>query len=145
MEIYSIGFTQKSASQFFETLKTHRIQRLLDVRLNNTSQLAGFAKQADLIYFLREICNCEYEHQPLLAPEQSMLDAYKKNKGIWEEYEISFLELMRSRKIAQSISIESFNRKTVLLCSESKEEKCHRRLVLEYLQASWSHVSIHHL
>ena len=72
MEIYSIGFTQKSASEFFNLIRANGIQRLLDVRLNNTSQLAGFAKQADLAYFLREICNCAYEHQPLLAPEQAM-------------------------------------------------------------------------
>jgi hypothetical protein len=99
MEIYSIGFTQKSAGEFFGTLKTHGIERLLDVRLNNTSQLAGFAKQADLAYFLREICSCAYEHEPLLAPEQEMLDAYKKKKGNWDDYAEAFLQLMRSRKI----------------------------------------------
>jgi uncharacterized protein (DUF488 family) len=83
MEIYSIGFTQKSASEFFGTLKARGIERLLDVRLNNTSQLAGFAKQADLAYFLSEICGAAYEHEPLLAPTQDILDAYKKHKGSW--------------------------------------------------------------
>jgi uncharacterized protein (DUF488 family) len=145
MEIYSIGFTQKSAAEFFGTLKTHGIQRLLDVRLNNTSQLSGFAKQADLAYFLREICNCAYEHEPLLAPEQSMLDAYKKQKGNWDDYAKAFLELMRSRKIESAISPESFRQKTVLLCSEPTAEHCHRRLVLEYLQTSWQDVIIRHL
>ncbi len=99
MEIYSIGFTQKSASEFFETLKAHGIERLLDVRLNNTSQLAGFAKQADLAYFLKEICGAEYEHEPLLAPTQEMLDTYKKKKGDWDVYTDEYLDLIRSRQV----------------------------------------------
>jgi uncharacterized protein (DUF488 family) len=145
MEIYSIGFTQKSASQFFDTLKAHGIERLLDVRLNNTSQLAGFAKQADLAYFLREICGAEYEHEPLLAPTQEMLNTYKKRKGDWETYEVEFLALMCERKIESAISRESLNKKTVLLCSEPTAEHCHRRLVLEYLQREWGSVNIVHL
>ncbi len=145
MEIYSIGFTQKSASQFFGLLKANGIERLLDVRLNNTSQLAGFAKQADLAYFLKEICQCDYEHEPLLAPEQTMLDAYRKGKGGWETYESAFLALMASRNIESAISRESFQRKTVLLCSEVTAEHCHRRLVLEYLQEHWKDVIIRHL
>ena len=145
MEIYSIGFTQKSAGEFFGTLKAHGIERLLDVRLNNTSQLAGFAKQADLAYFLREICQCAYEHEPLLAPEQPLLDAFKKRKGDWKEYEGAFLALMRSRKIETSIAKDSFTKKTVLLCSEATAERCHRRLVLEYLQNAWGGVTIRHL
>jgi len=115
------------------------------VRLNNTSQLAGFAKQADLPYFLREICNCAYEHEPLLAPEQEMLDIYKKLKGSWDIYANQFINLMRTRKIESAISQQSFSQKTVLLCSEPTAEHCHRRLVLEYLQNSWRNVIIHHL
>jgi uncharacterized protein (DUF488 family) len=145
MEIYSIGFTQKSASQFFGTLKAHGIERLLDVRLNNTSQLAAFAKQADLAYFLREICAAAYEHEPLLAPTQEMLDAYEKHKGGWYAYEEAFLALMRARNIESTLDKESFARKTVLLCSEPTAEHCHRRLVLEYLQKCWEGVEIHHL
>jgi uncharacterized protein (DUF488 family) len=145
MEIYSIGFTQKSAGEFFGTLKAHGIQRLLDVRLNNTSQLAGFAKQADLAYFLREICGAAYEHEPLLAPTQEILDAYKKHKGDWDVYEEAFLALMQSRSIESAIDKESFARKTVLLCSEPTAEYCHRRLVLEYLQKEWGGVRILHL
>ena len=145
MEIYSIGFTQKSAGEFFGTLKAHGIERLLDVRLNNTSQLAGFAKQADLAYFLREICGAVYEHEPLLAPTQEMLDAYKKRKGDWGVYEGEFLALMRERNVKSAISRESFAKKTVLLCSEPTAEHCHRRLVLEYLQEKWGGVSIVHL
>jgi uncharacterized protein (DUF488 family) len=145
MEIYSIGFTQKSACQFFGALKAHGIERLLDVRLNNTSQLAAFAKQADLPYFLREICGADYEHEPLLAPTQEMLDAYKKRKGGWEAYEKAFLALMRARKIESALDKGSFARKTVLLCSEPTAEHCHRRLVLEYLQKHWEGVEIRHL
>jgi uncharacterized protein (DUF488 family) len=145
MEIYSIGFTKKCASEFFGTLKAHGIARLLDVRLNNTSQLAGFAKQADLAYFLREICGISYEHEPLLAPTQEMLDAYKKRRGDWGVYEDAFLGLMRDRNIETTIDKESFTRKTVLLCSESTVEHCHRRLVLEYLQEKWGDIRIVHL
>jgi uncharacterized protein (DUF488 family) len=145
MEIYSIGFTQKSAGEFFGALKAHGIQRLLDVRLNNTSQLAGFAKQSDLAYFLSEICGADYEHQPLLAPTQDILDAYKKQKGNWETYQEAFLALMTSRNIESNIDKESFKRKTVLLCSEPTAEHCHRRLVLEYLAERWEGVTIHHI
>ena len=145
MEIYSIGFTQKSASQFFDTLKAHGIERLLDVRLNNTSQLAGFAKQADLAYFLREICGAEYEHEPLLAPTQEMLDTYKKKKGDWDTYTQAYLDLIRTRKVELHLPRETFERKTVLLCSEPTAEHCHRRLALEYLQQHWGDVIIRHL
>ena len=145
MEIYSIGFTQKSAREFFGTLKAHGIERLLDVRLNNTSQLAGFAKQADLAYFLREICGIVYEHEPLLAPTQDILDAFKKRKGDWDVYNDTYLSLIRSRKVESVLSKESFLKKTVLLCSEATPEHCHRRLALEYLQRHWEGVELHHL
>jgi uncharacterized protein (DUF488 family) len=145
MEIYSIGFTQKSAGEFFGTLKANGIERLLDVRLNNTSQLAAFAKQADLAYFLREICAAGYEHEPLLAPTQDILDAFKKHKGSWEIYEKAFLALMQARCIESALDQSSFARKTVLLCSEPTADHCHRRLVLEYLQKHWEGVQIHHL
>ncbi len=145
MEIYSIGFTQKSASEFFGILKAHGIERLLDVRLNNTSQLAGFAKQADLQYFLREICGAAYEHEPLLAPEQGILDAYKKHKGDWDVYARAYLDLIRSRRVESVLDRESFHKKTVLLCSEATAEHCHRRLALEYLSEHWSDIVIHYL
>ena len=145
MEIYSIGFTQKSAAEFFGALKTHGIERLLDVRLNNTSQLAAFAKQADLAYFLSEICGAGYEHEPLLAPTQEMLDSYKKKKGSWDDYTEAYLSLIRSRKVETALAKESFQKKTVLLCSEATAEHCHRRLALEYLQKHWEGVEIHHL
>ena len=145
MEIYSIGFTQKSAREFFSALKAHCIERLLDVRLNNTSQLAAFAKQADLAYFVSEICGAAYEHEPLLAPTQEILDAYKKQKGSWDAYTKAYLALIRSRKVESVLSKESFKKKTVLLCSEPTAEHCHRRLALEYLQQHWKSVTIRHL
>lgn len=145
MEIYSIGFTQKSAREFFGSLKAHGIERLLDVRLNNTSQLAAFAKQADLAYFVGKICGAAYEHEPLLAPTQEILDEYKKHKGSWETYTEAYLALIRSRKVETAISKDSFKKKTVLLCSEPTAEHCHRRLALEYLQKEWGGVKIIHL
>ena len=145
MEIYSIGFTQKSASEFFGTLKANGIERLLDVRLNNTSQLAGFAKQADLKYFLEQICGAAYEHEPLLAPTQEILDAFKKHKRSWEVYTEAYLALIGSRKVESVLSQDSFRKKTVLLCSEPTAEHCHRRLALEYLQQHWNDVVISHL
>jgi uncharacterized protein (DUF488 family) len=145
MEIYSIGFTKKNAREFFGTLKAYRIERLLDVRLNNTSQLAAFAKKDDLAYFLREICSAAYEHEPLLAPTQDILDDFKKHKGSWEVYSEAYLSLIRSRKVESVLSQDSFQKRTVLLCSEATAEHCHRRLALEYLQKYWKGVEIHHL
>ena len=145
MEIYSIGFTQRSAADFFTTLKSAGIQRLLDIRLNNTSQLAAFAKKDDLAYFLKAICNAEYHHEPLLAPTQEILDAYKKRKGDWTAYEREFLRLMREREVETNIVRAQFAQPTVLLCSELTAEHCHRRLVLEYLAEKWGGITIHHL
>jgi uncharacterized protein (DUF488 family) len=143
MEIYSIGFTQKTAAQFFSLLKTHGIRRLLDVRLNNVSQLAGFAKRDDLKFFLQEICNADYIHDPNLAPTQEMLDRYKKEKTTpWSEYESAFLQLIADRKIESTLDPKLFDIPTVLLCSELLPDNCHRRLVLEYLQHHWPHQNI---
>ncbi len=145
MEIYTIGFTKKTAAGFFGILRRSSIQRLIDVRLNNVSQLAGFTKRDDLEFFLREICQIEYLHEPLLAPTQDLLDAYKKNGGSWAAYEASFLGLMRERQIEKTVKKELFDRPAVLLCSEPTAEHCHRRLVGEYLQKEWGGVRIVHL
>lgn len=145
MEVFTIGFTQKSAEQFFTLIARHNIQRLLDVRLNNSSQLAAFAKRDDLAYFLKTICHADYRHEPLLAPTQELLDAYKKEKGSWQEYETRFLELMRERQIERRLDRTLFATPTVLLCSEATAEQCHRRLVAEYLQAVWGTFDIVHL
>lgn len=145
MEIYSIGFTQTTAERFFERLADARVARLLDVRLNNTSQLAAFAKAKDLPYFLRELVGATYEHEPLLAPTQELLDEYKKRKGDWPTYEAQFLELMASREIERVLVIADFETPTALLCSEATAEHCHRRLVCEYLASRWPDVHAVHL
>jgi len=145
MEICTIGFTQTTAERFFTRLNDARIERLLDVRLNNTSQLAGFAKAQDLPYLARELVGAEYEHDPLLAPTQEILDAFKKRKGDWAAYETEFTTLMESRRIHEVLSPASFRRRTALLCSEAGPEHCHRRLVVEFLAARWPDVEIVHL
>ncbi|HET8815462.1 MAG TPA: DUF488 domain-containing protein [Solirubrobacterales bacterium] len=146
MEIFTIGFTRTTAEHFFDRLKSNRIERLLDVRLNNKSQLAGFAKRDDLAYFLRELVGAEYEHAPLLAPTQDILDDFKKKREMpWEEYEERFLRLLREREVEKRLSPEDFSRRTVLLCSENTPEHCHRRLVAEYLRQHWGEVEIVHL
>ncbi len=145
MEIYTIGFTKSTAGNFFERLKAAGVRRLVDVRLNNSSQLAGFAKRDDLQYFLKSICHAEYVHEPLLAPTQEILDAYKKQKGSWEDYERLFLQLMAERKVEEAVGPDLFDVATVLLCSEPTADHCHRRLVLEYLQEKWGDIGIVHL
>ena len=145
MEVYTTGFTKKTAAQFFGSLKQASIKRLVDVRLNNSSQLAGFAKKEDLPFFLSEICRIEYLYEPLLAPTQDMLDAYKKQKGSWSDYEQRFLALMRNRRVEEKINPKLFEIPTVLLCSEATAEHCHRRLALEYLQEKWGNIEIKHL
>ena len=145
MEVCSIGFTQKTAEQFFTLLRRAGIRRLLDVRLNNVSQLAGFTKREDLRYFLREICGADYRHEPLLAPTREILDEYKKHKGSWPAYEEKFLALMADRKIEDSLDRALFAIPTALLCSEPTAEHCHRRLVLDYLRDRWGDLTITHL
>ena len=145
MEVYTVGFTKKNAEQFFGLLKTNGVRRLLDVRLNNVSQLAGFSKRDDLRYFLRELGGIEYSHEPLLAPTQPMLDRYKKQRGTWADYEREFLDLMAERRIEERLDQSSFAVPTVLLCSEPTAEHCHRRLVIEYLHRHWPELRAHHL
>ena len=145
MEIYTIGFAKKSAEAFFGALRKAGIKRLIDIRLNNTSQLAGFTKRDDLQFFLKELCDAEYIHEPLLAPTQEILSSYKKKKIGWQDYEQRFLELMAQRKIEEKIDRSLFNGPTVLLCSEAKPEHCHRRLVLEYLYKKLGNIKITHL
>ena len=144
MRLFTIGSTRKTAEEFFETLKRSGTKRLVDVRLNNVSQLAGFAKKKDLIYFLERICGIEYVHEPLLAPEQQMLDAYKKGKGTWPAYERKFLQLMEQRHIEDRVQPEVLE-ESCLLCSEDKPHHCHRRLLAEYLNRHWGGVDVKHL
>lgn len=132
MDIYTIGFTQKTAESFFKFLKTSGVKTLIDVRLNNVSQLAGFAKKDDLKFFLKELCGAEYVHSPELAPTKDMLDAYKKGEISWAVYEERFLNLMARRNVEKSVSPVLLEQ-GCLLCSEHEPHFCHRRLVVEYL------------
>jgi uncharacterized protein (DUF488 family) len=145
MEVHTIGFTRTTAAEFFGKLRQAGIRRLIDVRLNNVSQLAGFAKRDDLQFFLSEICGAEYVHEPRLAPSQEILDAYKKHKGSWEDFERGFLQLMADRQIETVIDPGLFDVPSVLLCSEHTADQCHRRLVLEYLNGKWGNVRAIHL
>jgi uncharacterized protein (DUF488 family) len=124
-------------------LSQSHVKKLVDVRLNNVSQLSGFAKKNDLRYFAKAICGIEYQHVPQLAPTQDILDEYKKSKGAWPGYARKFLDLMAERKI------ENLDRSMLdggcLLCSEDKPHHCHRRLVAEYLKDKWGDVEIEHI
>jgi uncharacterized protein (DUF488 family) len=144
MILYTIGFTKKTAYQFFEALRSAGVRRVIDVRLNNVSQLAGFAKMQDLRYFLDQIDNIKYEHATALAPAQEMLDTYRKHKGTWAEYERRFLELMKDRRV-ETVWAEALQDFDCLLCSEERPDRCHRRLVAEYLAPYRGDVEIRHL
>ena len=144
MKIFTIGFTKTSAESFFTRIQKARVKKLIDVRLNNVSQLAGFAKKNDLRYFLKTICGIEYTHRPELAPTQEMLDAYKKKHGQWADYEKRFLELMANRRVEQIIPRDTVDG-ACLLCSEDNSHHCHRRLVAEYLKDKWIDIEISHL
>lgn len=144
MKIFTIGFTKKNAEQFFTRLKQPGLERVVDTRLNNVSQLAGFTKKNDLRFFLSEICHIDYVHLPELAPTQEILEAYKKNGGDWITYERQFLALMAQRRVEATLDKKLISG-GCLLCSESTPEHCHRRLVAEYLREKWGDVDIAHL
>jgi uncharacterized protein (DUF488 family) len=144
IDLFTIGFTQKSAEKFFKTIINAGVKRIVDTRLNNVSQLAGFAKRADLEYFLKKIAGIEYVHLLDLAPTKDILDESKKNKGDWQVYEKNFLQLISQRQIEKIVSPELLA-SSCLLCSEAKPHHCHRRLVAEYLNNKWGNINISHL
>lgn len=133
---FTIGFTQKNAQKFFTLLKSNKIERLIDVRLNNISQLSGFAKKDDLKYLLSELCGADYLHLKELTPTKDILDAYKKKLITWDAYADKFLSLMEKRNIERTVD-KSLLENGCLLCSEDKPHHCHRRLVAEYLNNKW--------
>ncbi|CCH93107.1 conserved hypothetical protein [Microcystis aeruginosa PCC 9432] len=144
INLFTIGFTQKTAQKFFDDLQKAGVKRVIDTRLNNVSQLAGFSKKADLEYFLKVIGGIEYVHVLDLAPTQDILDEYKKKKVDWTIYEQKFRQLISSRRIETKVSPDVINN-ACLLCSEAKPHNCHRRLVAEYLKDKWGNVNICHL
>ena len=132
MTIYTIGFTKKSAKEFFEALRSSGAKHLLDIRLNNKSQLAGFTKRNDLLYFLKHLVNMVYHEVPILAPDESILKEYRKT-GDWTKYEQRYLELIQHRNAEKHITPALIEEGVVLLCSEVEPTHCHRRLAAEYL------------
>jgi uncharacterized protein (DUF488 family) len=145
MKLFTIGFTKKSAEVFFTRLREAGVKRIVDVRLHNVSQLAGFSKKDDLRYFAKAICNIDYIHIPDLAPTAAILDPYKKGRHAdWDLYRQQFLELIRARKIERTLSPDLLNG-GCLLCSEESPHHCHRRLVAEYLRHAWTDVEIEHI
>jgi uncharacterized protein (DUF488 family) len=145
VKLYTIGFTKKPAERFFSLLRDNGVQRLVDIRLHPSGQLAGFAKKDDLVYFLRALAGCEYAHAPELAPTDEILSAYRKDKK-WPRYVEHFEALMDERGIPHTLDRAMFEKElSCLLCSEATPEKCHRRLVAERLAAHWEGVEIVHL
>ena len=146
MKLYTLGFTQKRAEEFFGLLKTHSVQRLVDIRLIPGGQLSGFAKQENLPYFLRELAaGCQYVHLPILAPTKEILKDYRSDDD-WPRYEARFEQLMDERNIPSALNRDEFEAlASCLLCSEATPEQCHRRLVAERLAAHWPGVEIIHL
>ncbi len=144
IDLFTIGFTQKKAKEFFTLLMDAGVKRVIDVRLNNVSQLAGFAKRADLEYFLATIGNIKYVHLLDLAPTKDILNDYKKKQIDWDTYERKFLDLIEKRQIEKTISPELMD-SGCLLCSEAKPHYCHRRLVAEYLNHQWGNIRVCHL
>lgn len=145
VELATIGFTKTTAARFFDRLRGISVRKVIDVRLHNTSQLAGFAKSEDLAFFLKEICGAQYVHQPILAPTDDILKAFKRDNGDWNTYEHSFMRLMEQRKIENRLKPDMFQ-DGCLLCSEDTPHHCHRRLVCEYLNGKWDGVlKVRHL
>ena len=134
--LFTIGFTKKTAEEFFCLLQEADIRRIVDVRESRGGQLAGFAKYPDIAFFVHRLLGIEYAHEPLLAPSPEIRQAYRKTRD-WAQYERSFFELMDQRKMLEQLDPMAFEGKVALLCSEAGPEKCHRRLVAEMLAAHW--------
>lgn len=143
--LYTIGFTKSTAEHFFGRLRDAGVRRLIDIRLNNTSTLAGFTKRDDLAFFLHEVLDAEYVHEPLLAPTPAMLKAYQSKEVGWEAYELQYRGLIESRGVAVSLDRSRFAGPSVLLCSEATPEHCHRRLAAEYLASTWGSLNVVHV
>jgi uncharacterized protein (DUF488 family) len=144
IKLYTIGFTGKPAEKFFNLLRNAGVKKVVDTRINNVSQLAGFAKGTDLKFFVGEIGNMSYEHNIDFAPTKELLAKYRDKKMNWQEYEVAYLNLLDMRKVAQKTDIEKLH-ENCLLCSEHTPEKCHRRLLAEYLQHVKNDIEIIHL
>ena len=143
--LYTIGFTKSSAEHFFGRLQQAGVRRLIDIRLNNTSTLAGFTKRDDLAYFLHSILKAEYHHEPLLAPTPELLKAIQAKAIGWDEYAAQYTALIHERDVANALDRATFAGPSALLCSEATPEHCHRRLMAEYLAQRWDGFEVVHL
>jgi uncharacterized protein (DUF488 family) len=138
MEILTVGVNERSAEEFFETLRREKVRRVVDIRLKNVGQLLAFSMRRDLPYFLREIVGAEYEHRPELAPSEALFALFREGKpGWWEKYQEGFLALLAERRVEEKVPRALFEVSAALLCSCSTQERCHRRLTAEYLGAKW--------
>ena len=144
INLFTIGFTKKSAEEFFNLLISNRVERIVDIRINNSSQLSRFAKAEDLQYFAKAIGNIDYLYRTDFAPTIDLMKKIRKNEMSWEEYEVEYLNFLDMRKIAKKVNVEEFNN-NCFLCSEHTPEKCHRRLLVEYFQKLNNDVKIIHL
>jgi len=144
IKLYTIGFTKKSAKQFFELLKKNGIKKIIDIRINNSSQLAGFAKGADLEYFAKEIANIGYSHFTDFAPTKELLSDYQNKKVDWVGYQKIFRQLIEKRNIDKKYNIKDFDN-ACFLCSEELPTQCHRKLLVEYFKEKKSDILIVHL
>lgn len=143
--LYTIGFTKKSAAQFFNLLRDNHVKQLVDVRISNNSQLAGFAKGKDLEFFVKEICNIPYQHITDFAPTKELLDKWHKKEMTWDDYENNYTALLDERDILSKHGTKPFDG-ACFLCSEEKPEICHRRLLAEYMKKhSTEDIQIVHL
>ena len=143
--LFTIGFTKKSAEHFFNLLRNNGVKQLADIRISNSSQLAGFAKGKDLEFFVKEICHIPYRHIADFAPSKELLDQWHKQEMTWKEYEKIYIQLLKDRDILRKYGIKAFDG-SCFLCSEDTPEQCHRRLLAEYLQEhSSEQVKIIHL
>ena len=142
---FTIGFTKKSAEQFFELLKSNKVKQLVDVRISNGSQLAGFAKGKDLAYFVKQICGIDYKHITDFAPTKELLDRWHKETVTWAEYIEEYTAMLKQRDIIKKYGVKQFDG-SCFLCSEETPEMCHRRLLTEYMKNhSVEEVKIVHL
>lgn len=144
IKLYTIGFTGKSAEKFFTLLQNNAVERIVDTRINNTSQLSGYAKADDLAFFAKTIGRMDYKHQLDFAPTKDLLANYRNKKISWSEYETEYLNLLDMRKISNKVNVEELHQ-NCLLCSEHTPEQCHRRLLAEYFQHRYNDIEIIHL
>ena len=144
VRVFTVGCAGKDAREFFTILKRVRVRKVVDVRLYNTSQLAGFSKRRDIEYFLQAIVGVGYVHQPIMAPTKRLLNDYKKGLVSWPQYEAEFKEIIAGRQIEKCIESIDIDM-ACFLCSEAVADRCHRRLVVEYLAGCFQDVLIEHI